>query len=95
MEPGDWISIAIAATVMLFGAGGFWLWVRKLSVQIRALEVWVGQIEKRQDRQTDDMSKTHDKIGEVHERVNVLVAGVGRLEGKMDLLIGGSGRVQT
>lgn len=100
MDIVDWIPIA----VLMFGGGGFWIWVRKLSVEIAALKTWVGQIDKRQDRQTDNMNTVHTKIGDVHERIDELVKctgekdsetakAVGRLEGKMDALLDGKGKV--
>lgn len=110
MDVADWIAIGVAMIVLVFGGGGFWLWVRKLSADVAVLQAWAKQIDGRCDRRGKNMERSYDNIGEkigrVHARVDDLhkcvaekdsltAKAVGRLEGKMESLLGGEGKVRT
>ena len=106
MGAADWIATAVAIAVLVFGGGGFWIWVRKLSADIAVLKAWAKLVDKRCDDRRGDMRDLARKIGEVHERVDDLhkcvaekdsetAKAVGRLEGRMETLLGGSGKVRT
>lgn len=88
MDVGDWLAIC----VLLFGGSGFWFWIRKLSVQLAALQKWADLVEKRCDDRREDMKDVGEKIGKVHGRIDDLhkcvaekdsetAKAVGRLEG--------------
>lgn len=88
MESKDWLYIGI----LMFGGGGFWVWVRSHIIQLTAdmavLKAWAQTVDFRCKERGRDMEKIFNKIDSLKTAIGnkdtETAKALGRIEGKLD-----------